>query len=396
MNQPDDRLKVDYEATVQYFLHLSEVRFKLLGALPALTALAAALLPPIVDPARGFAIASLGLLVTIGITIYDQRNTQIYDCLVARARRLEEKIQGVPPLVGGGPFSDRPARRPKFEFKRMRPALLWHDLALAIVYAACLGVWASLVQDRWSVLYRDPEAAPVKTGGLVFILVFFVLVALALLNDYEQGAKSGAAGQQTTGARRQNQLETPGDVRMSRAYRLMYGLLYPAVLGTVLLNIFFPLSRLVGGGSVAAPEFGIGKLVIAVGVTFHFIVDYMLSQEAPEHSWRGFAINCVVLVGLWVAGASIHIGADLAPNLQILCWALVGVYGAFLVYLWLIYKRLQSVPAIAAVEVFSLLWFIVGATWLMNLTFVAMGLFLSAILLLWAGNRAVPGQRGAR
>lgn len=183
---------------------------------------------------------------------------------------------------------------------------------------------------------------------------------------------------------------------MPRAHRLMYGLLYPAVLGTVLLNIFSPLSRLVGGEAVAAPEFGIGKLILTLGVTFHFIVDYVLSQEAPEHGWGGLAIDCFVLAGLWAAAASINIGLLPAPNLKILCWVLVGVYGVFLIYLRLIYKELQNASTVAAVEIFSLLWFIVGALWLRNLTFVATGLFVSAMLLLWAGDRALRGVAEVR
>src|SRR4051812_21431244 len=103
---------------------------------------------------------------------------------------------------------------------------------------------------------------------------------------------------------------------MSRLHRLMYGLLYPAVLGTVLLNIFTPLSRLVEGGPVTTSEFGLGKLVLTAGITFHFIVDYVLSQEAPEHGWRGFAINCAVLAGLWTAAASIHMDSLAPPNVQ--------------------------------------------------------------------------------
>lgn len=184
-NQLDDRLKVDYEATVQYFLHLSDVRFKLLGALPALTALAVALLPRNIEHLRGLAIAILGLLVTLGIMIYDQRNTQIYDCLVARAKRLEREIQGTPPRVPGGPFNDRPPRRAGFDIKGIRLGLLWHDLALAIVYAACLGVWASLVQNRWAIMNNDSEAAPIETGGLVFALTFLLLVGFAIWNDLE-------------------------------------------------------------------------------------------------------------------------------------------------------------------------------------------------------------------
>jgi hypothetical protein len=53
---------------------------------------------------------------------------------------------------------------------------------------------------------------------------------------------------------------------------------------------------------------------------------------------------------------------------------------------------LQSTRLLAIVEVFSLVWFVVGAAWA-NLSFAALGLFMSAAFLLWAGNKVLPPVR---
>ena len=147
-----EKLKIDYQHTTKYFLHLSDTRFKLLGILPVVTGLAVAALPGDLDPTKGFAVSLLGLTVTVGLTIYDQRNTQIYDRLVKRARMIEKELGFHPsPVAGGsvgGAFIDRPQRR------SLGPIpIIWHDLALALVYAASVGAWFFLTSQEYGRLY---------------------------------------------------------------------------------------------------------------------------------------------------------------------------------------------------------------------------------------------------
>ncbi len=191
------------------------------------------------------------------------------------------------------------------------------------------------------------------------------------------------------------------EVTVPRLYRLMYGLLYPAILGTVLVGILSLISKLIEAESAGTRlEFGTGKLILTLGIVVHFIVDYVLAQEAPERGWRGFGVDCGVLVGLWVAAASVHApytggSAGVPPNVRILCVALVAVYVFFLLYLGLFRKGLRNILLLATIEVLSLAWFVIGSVWA-NLSFAALGLFMSAIFLLWAGNKALPRgvQRG--
>src|SRR5829696_2515095 len=132
-------------------------------------------------------------------------------------------------------------------------------------------------------------------------------------------------------------------VKVTRPYRLMYGLLYPAILGTVLVGILSLVTKLIEAEPSARPTFGIAKLILTLGIVVHFIVDYVLAQEAPEHGWCGFMIDGGVLAGLWIAAASVHApytGASVgdAPNVRILCISLVVVYVLYLIYLALFRK----------------------------------------------------------
>jgi len=75
----DDVLKLDYVQTATYFKELHETRFRLLALLPVIAGAAIALVPAHVSGDQQVALGALGSLVTIGLLIYDQRNTQIYE-----------------------------------------------------------------------------------------------------------------------------------------------------------------------------------------------------------------------------------------------------------------------------------------------------------------------------
>ncbi len=142
------RLTLDYEQTLAYFRTLHDVRFKLLGFLPAITGLAVAVGSDQSNSAQQLALGCIGLVVTLGIISYDQRNTQIYDRLVRRARFLEREI-GFLPLPGdqvnikfGGPFHSRPKL-----IKVCGVRLIWHIQGLALVYSASVTGWCYLIVD---------------------------------------------------------------------------------------------------------------------------------------------------------------------------------------------------------------------------------------------------------
>jgi len=142
-----DAWKAEYDQINDNFRMLAEIRFKLLAFVPTLGGVAVFLLSkmtvegisPVVgglaaansDATVGF-VSALGFLATLGITFYDQRNSELYGLLVRRGRQLEEKL--TPPMRNFAGRCD--ASRYLFGFLRMK-----HDTGLGLIYAPILGAW---------------------------------------------------------------------------------------------------------------------------------------------------------------------------------------------------------------------------------------------------------------
>lgn len=133
---PDQRngllLKL-YEQTCTVWRELVGIRFKLLGLVPATSlALLSVVLsaPSASSPGLPFSarllIAALGALVTIGLFIYDIRNSSLHDDLISRARRIEDELG-----VDTGVFRGR----------LKSGSLIKHGVATGIVYGSTILAW---------------------------------------------------------------------------------------------------------------------------------------------------------------------------------------------------------------------------------------------------------------
>lgn len=141
--------RLDYEQTTQLVRALTEVRFKLLAFVPTIAGAAIAFLS---DPQNAGALLGVGLpglTATLGIFVYELRNSQLYDAAVHRAKVLERRleIRSVrDETILAGVFGERPGRSMRL-FGR---AAVWHDRGLGLVYAAALAGWTYLV--AWGAL----------------------------------------------------------------------------------------------------------------------------------------------------------------------------------------------------------------------------------------------------
>ena len=151
---------------------MADVRFKLLAFLPTLGGIAVFVLsgvglqagesPIPATPERlvvVLLVSLLGFLATLGITLYDQRNSELYNALIHRAKYLETQfgVPGAPgglkPVTSGGQFNERPqkSRSDLPGGPRSRPAL---------IYGPLLGAWffpmlyAAVARGR-----RQPEGS---------------------------------------------------------------------------------------------------------------------------------------------------------------------------------------------------------------------------------------------
>ncbi|MEY2508039.1 MAG: hypothetical protein QOH01_2368 [Verrucomicrobiota bacterium] len=92
LSSPTDTLRaLDYEQTNETIRMLTDIRFKLLAAVPAASVAIIALV--VEKPNQGVAliVGLFGLSVTFGLTLYELRNTQLYDAAIHRAKFLEQE-----------------------------------------------------------------------------------------------------------------------------------------------------------------------------------------------------------------------------------------------------------------------------------------------------------------
>jgi hypothetical protein len=152
-NNKHSNLELEYTQINNNFRFLAEVRFKLLALVPILGGAAVFVLARVgleagKAPASSnpellvvLLVSLFGFLATLGLTLYDQRNSELYNALIHRAMWLETQF-GVPGAPGGlkqvsygGQFNERPKKSRHLIFQA------GHDFALALIYGPLLGTW---------------------------------------------------------------------------------------------------------------------------------------------------------------------------------------------------------------------------------------------------------------
>jgi len=163
----EQRLRLDYEQTLETYRQLADLRFRLLAFVPTLSGVAVALLTNAdLHGSEKVALAGVGFFVTLGIVLYDQRNTQFYNGAITRAQYLEAELNldRFDTDEHRGLFGSR-----KDHTRRRLFALpIGHDLGLAFIYSTVLGAWVF-----GAVLGgTDSTTAAVAAGGGFAALAF--------------------------------------------------------------------------------------------------------------------------------------------------------------------------------------------------------------------------------
>ena len=146
-------LELEYSQINDNIRALADIRFKLLSLIPALGGAGIFVLSRTgletygkpgsadTDLVVVLFVGIIGFVATLGIILYDQRNSELYNALIHRARHLELafKVPGSPgglkAVSSGGQFRERPQKR------RRLFLTAGHDLALALIYGPLLGAW---------------------------------------------------------------------------------------------------------------------------------------------------------------------------------------------------------------------------------------------------------------
>ena len=145
----EDRLRLDYDRTTELVQSLLDTRFKLLALVPTIAGTAVGLVGRPRPAVQLLGIGVLGLAATVGILLYELRNSEILEAMLQHAKVLEG-VLGLEagPRVHGpeGLLSLRAGTHGRF----LGVLTATHEHALGLVYGAALGGWAYLV--GWGLL----------------------------------------------------------------------------------------------------------------------------------------------------------------------------------------------------------------------------------------------------
>jgi hypothetical protein len=185
-------LQKEYDAVNANFRLLSEIRFKLLGFVPTIAGVSNfALMQNAFSKDRNYwlvlVFGSIGFLITLGIAMYDQRNSELYGELIARAKHLE-KCLNLPnttkPNDYGGQFRERPKRGRRL----FGLVLMGHDGSLAVIYGAVLGAWFfPIIYSVLSLNPKPPHDSPeIAVVGTLLMTVIFIFEFLRLDRTWQK------------------------------------------------------------------------------------------------------------------------------------------------------------------------------------------------------------------
>jgi hypothetical protein len=165
VSDKNELLRLEYEYASRLLGSLTEIRFKLLALVPTLSGTAVGLLRAGESAVTLLAVGILGLAATLGILVYELRNTGTRIELLDRIRAIE------PEVIGRQLVGDPPAGAPKlFGVVGLR-----YGTGLALVYAAALAGWGYLV--AWGALAAldvgHPRDVGVFIGAAWGLLVLF-------------------------------------------------------------------------------------------------------------------------------------------------------------------------------------------------------------------------------
>jgi hypothetical protein len=160
----NDLLRLDYQQTIGLLAGISDVRFKLLALVPTLSGAAVAVLGRPSSSAELLAVGAIGLIATVGVLLYELRNTQLYDYGLHRAQLLEHELGFASSQSSGGQgglFSDRPGRT----LRLFGVLPVDRDAGLSLVYSAAIAGWIYLC--AWGALHALGLGHARAVGGLI-------------------------------------------------------------------------------------------------------------------------------------------------------------------------------------------------------------------------------------
>jgi hypothetical protein len=189
----DERLRLDYDQTTQLARALIDVRFRLLAFVPTVAGVAVAVIGTPRPAAELLGVGFLGLLATLGIFVYELRNTQIWASLILRATELERRLE-LPSELGGHGAGGLYGERPGITVQLFGFFPVSHGLGLGLVYSAAIAGWAYLV--AWggfaAVDVPEAQAAGAALGAVAGVIVLFEVERFHRTAGWRAGPPAGS------------------------------------------------------------------------------------------------------------------------------------------------------------------------------------------------------------
>ena len=138
---------------------LIDIRFKLLAFVPTVTAIAVAAVGD--HDNSGFPIADFGFLVTLGVIMYEVRNSELHDDYARRVQELEERLV----------VKLRPVKQERTSTFGITAK---HQYALALIYGSCVGAWVALALFSGAQYMRGGDASATGTPGWLMASVHWL------------------------------------------------------------------------------------------------------------------------------------------------------------------------------------------------------------------------------
>lgn len=187
-NQRMDLVQIDYEQTMEQFKVLADIRFKLIAIVPILTGTAIAFFAGAnLKPYSTLPLGILGFIATLGMIIYELRNTLYYEMCSTRAVHLESLLRfpRFSELPGnstepGGVFTERykDSNAPQQNLAGIIPVR--HHIGLSLIYGASLAGWSYIIAN----------ALPINQGiHLLITLILPTIIFLLTVVQFDMLAK---------------------------------------------------------------------------------------------------------------------------------------------------------------------------------------------------------------
>jgi hypothetical protein len=184
---------------------------------------------------------------------------------------------------------------------------------------------------------------------------------------------------------------SPENTRRSWLGSLMFGLLYPAILGTLFYSLLPEALKVVRSPTELSALQGV-KLLIAVLLVAHFLVDFYFTQQVAlktKYSRRLFLLDLAIVLALFVAYETVHLD-DRArePEVRWVAGAMVVSYVLFRIWELSLRRVIGKSRGLMVYETVIAILFALIAVW-PNVYALAGALVLSAVLMYSIGGPVV-------